>query len=370
MVLGVPVVRLLYERGRFTPADTQATAAALLLYSLGLVGYTGVKVLAPAFYALGRPRVPLLASVSAVATNLLAILLLHGALGFRAIALGTALGSLVNAGLLVGLFEKRVGGLFGHGLFRPIARMALAAAVMAGLAWLAAAGLERLVGTRGLGAQLATGLLPVVAGVGLYVLLTHALRVGEAEVVWRMVRDRLRRGDRSPACLAPRATPTSMRHATLAGFACCRASSRPAGTRAAGGGGHIVRLEYLLWSPQPSGQLQKGLGDVEGTLLDVEADLGLGEGGANALRGTLRLGGSWKLRGSWSPLEFRGDVTAGQPFVYGTTVVRPGDRVLTSLPTTSPASWSGISWSVRRASSACSWALVLRRRRGLVNGTT
>ena len=59
MVLGVPVVRLLYERGRFTPADTQATAAALLLYSLGLVGYTGVKVLAPAFYALGRPRVPL-----------------------------------------------------------------------------------------------------------------------------------------------------------------------------------------------------------------------------------------------------------------------------------------------------------------------
>jgi hypothetical protein len=94
---------------------------------------------------------------------------------------------------------------------------------------------------------------------------------------------------------------------------------------------YTVRLEYLLWSPQPSGQLQKGLGDVEGTLLDAEADLGLGEGGANALRGTLRLGGSWKLRGSWSPLEFRGDVTAGQPFVYGTTVVRAGDRVLTSL---------------------------------------
>jgi putative peptidoglycan lipid II flippase len=192
MVLGVPVVRLIYERGRFTPADTQATAVALLLYSFGLVGYTGVKVLAPAFYALGRPRVPLLASVSAVATNLVVIWAFHARLGFRAIAIGTALGSLVNSALLVGLFEKRVGGLLGHGLFRPIARMALAAAVMAGLAWLAAVGLEGLVGTRGLGAQLATGLVPVVAGVGLYVLLTHALRVGEAEVVWRMVRDRLR----------------------------------------------------------------------------------------------------------------------------------------------------------------------------------
>jgi putative peptidoglycan lipid II flippase len=193
MVLGVPVVRLLYERGRFTPADTQATASALLLYSFGLVGYTGVKVLAPAFYALGRPRVPLLASVSAVATNLLVVLLLHGSLGFRAIALGTALGSLVNAGILVGLFEKRVGGLFGHGLFRPVARMAASAAVMGALAWLAATGLERLAGTRGLGAQAATGLLPVAVGVSSYLLLTHVLRVGEADALWRAVRDRLRR---------------------------------------------------------------------------------------------------------------------------------------------------------------------------------
>jgi putative peptidoglycan lipid II flippase len=194
MVLGVPVVRLLYERGRFTGDDTRGTAAALFLYSLGLVGYTGVKVLAPAFYALGRPRVPLVASVSAVATNLVVIWLFHSRMGFRAIAAGTALGSLVNSGLLVGLFEKRVGGLLGHGLFRPIARMAAAAAVMGGLAWLAATGLERLVGTRGLGAQLVTGLVPVAAGVILYVLLTRALGVAEADVLWRLVRDRVRRG--------------------------------------------------------------------------------------------------------------------------------------------------------------------------------
>ena len=194
MALGVPVVRLLYERGRFTAVDTRATATALLVYSVGLIGYTGVKILAPAFYALGRPRVPLIASVSAVTTNLLVILAGNPRLGFRAIALGTALGALVNAGLLMGLFERRIGGLFGHGLFRPIARMLLAAAAMAAVAWLAAAGLERLVGTRGLVAQLLTGLVPVTAGVGVYVLLTRALRVAEADVLWHMVRDRLRPG--------------------------------------------------------------------------------------------------------------------------------------------------------------------------------
>jgi putative peptidoglycan lipid II flippase len=193
MALGVPVVRLLYERGRFTPDDTRATATALFLYSLGLVGYTGVKVLAPAFYALHRPRMPLLGSALAVATNLAVVLSAHGAIGFRAIALGTALGSLANAALLVALFERHVGGLFGHGLFRPIVRMAAAAAGMAAVAWLAAVGLERAVGTSGLLAQLATGLLPVLAGVAVYGLLTHALKVGEADVLWRMARERWRR---------------------------------------------------------------------------------------------------------------------------------------------------------------------------------
>jgi putative peptidoglycan lipid II flippase len=192
MVLGVPVVRLLYERGRFTAADTEATATALVLYALGLVGYTGVKVVAPSFYALGRPRLPLLASVSAVATNLLVIWALHGRFGYRAIALGTALGSLVNATLLVGAFEKRVGGLFGHGLARAIARMGMAAAVMGLAAWGAALGLERLVGTRGLFAQAVTGLVPVVLGVGLYGALARVLGVAEAREVWSAARDRLR----------------------------------------------------------------------------------------------------------------------------------------------------------------------------------
>jgi putative peptidoglycan lipid II flippase len=192
MVLGVPVVRLLYERGRFTAADTEATATALLLYALGLVGYTGVKVVAPSFYALGRPRLPLLASVSAVATNLLVIWALHGRFGYRAIALGTALGSLVNAALLVGAFEKRVGGLFGYGLVRSFSRMGVAAAVMGVAAWGAALGLERLVGTRGLFAQAVTGLLPVVLGVGVYGALARALGVAEAREVWRATRDRLR----------------------------------------------------------------------------------------------------------------------------------------------------------------------------------
>jgi putative peptidoglycan lipid II flippase len=193
MALGEPVVRLLYERGKFTATDTRQTATALLLYSFGLVGYTGVKVLAPAFYALGSPRVPLAASALAVATNLAVILAGHGSLGFRAIALGTALGSLLNAACLLTVFERRMGGLLGHGLVRSVLRMVAAAALMGFLARLFASLIEQRLGTVGLVAQVATGLVPVVAGTLLYFGLTQLFRVGEAHAFSSLVLQRLGR---------------------------------------------------------------------------------------------------------------------------------------------------------------------------------
>src|SRR5436190_892584 len=57
-LLGVPVIGLVYEHGRFAPRDTAAAAEALAGYALGLAGYAGIKVLAPAFYALNDARTP------------------------------------------------------------------------------------------------------------------------------------------------------------------------------------------------------------------------------------------------------------------------------------------------------------------------
>jgi putative peptidoglycan lipid II flippase len=180
MVLAVPIVRLLFERGRFTPADTTHTATALLLYAVGLVGYSCVKVLAPAFYALGHPRVPLLASAAAVAGNLALILLLHGRYGYRVIALGTALGAIVNMAILAGVFEARVGGLVRPLFDRTLAKVVAAAALMGAACWSAARALEAYVGTSGLPAQLLTGLGPVALGAALYLGLAVALRVPAA----------------------------------------------------------------------------------------------------------------------------------------------------------------------------------------------
>ena len=68
--------------------------STLLLMKL----YAGVKVLAPAFYALRAPRVPLIASIAAVVCNVCANLLLYRRLGAPGLALGTSIGATKAAG--------------------------------------------------------------------------------------------------------------------------------------------------------------------------------------------------------------------------------------------------------------------------------
>jgi hypothetical protein len=94
---------------------------------------------------------------------------------------------------------------------------------------------------------------------------------------------------------------------------------------------YTLRLEYLWWKPTPSGQIQKGLGNQEGTLLDIEEDLEVQSGQANVLQGSVRLGRTWKLNLGWTPLDFQGDAPAPRPFTYGTLVARFGDQVITSF---------------------------------------
>jgi putative peptidoglycan lipid II flippase len=69
VVLGRPIIAMIYERGAFTSTDTTMVTAALAAYSVGLVGYAAVKVLSPSFYALDDPRTPMLISIADIGIN-------------------------------------------------------------------------------------------------------------------------------------------------------------------------------------------------------------------------------------------------------------------------------------------------------------
>lgn len=95
--LGVPIVQLLFEYGRFTSSDTHATAMALAAYAAGLAAYSTVKVLVPACYALGNTRLPVTSSVLSVGVTIGLNLLLIGPFSYVGLALGTSLAAIFNA---------------------------------------------------------------------------------------------------------------------------------------------------------------------------------------------------------------------------------------------------------------------------------
>lgn len=130
-VLATPIVRLIFEHGRFTPTDTAATAAALAFYAPGLVGYSVVKLVSPAFYALGNSRIPVIASGASIGVNVVLNLFLLRALGHRGLALGTAVAALTNAGILLFLLHDRLRGIDGARLITTVAKISLASVIMA-----------------------------------------------------------------------------------------------------------------------------------------------------------------------------------------------------------------------------------------------
>jgi putative peptidoglycan lipid II flippase len=190
MVLAGPIISLIYEHGRFGPADTAATAQALVCYAVGLYGYSAVKVFAPAWYALDNARVPVVGSVLGMVANVVLNVTLYPVLGFKGVALGTSLAAGANFAVLAVAWRRRHGQLGGEGIVRHLARVLAASAVLAIAAWGTFRGLAPLVPPHGLPRQLALGLLPVAAGGIAYLAAAKALGIPELEELLGVLRRR------------------------------------------------------------------------------------------------------------------------------------------------------------------------------------
>ena len=96
IVLAEPIIRLIFEHGAFTAADTQATAVALSLYGVGLFAYSANKVIVPVYYAVNAARYPVIASFLAIGFNVLIIVNTIDHFQHRAIALSTSAVMIIN----------------------------------------------------------------------------------------------------------------------------------------------------------------------------------------------------------------------------------------------------------------------------------
>ncbi|MBI3493722.1 MAG: murein biosynthesis integral membrane protein MurJ [Acidobacteria bacterium] len=195
IALATPIVQLLFQRGHFAAADTAATAAALRLYAVGLVGYSTVRIVSPAFYAIGRSRVPVMVSACAIGANVIASVALVKLMGFRGLALGTSIAAIVNAAALVWLLQRHLGGVNVRRLGVTVVKIAVSALVMAAMAaWLQNAMMRAVPGQpfTAQALRLAVSIGGALAGLGVTARVLHVDEFADllSTVQSRLVRDR------------------------------------------------------------------------------------------------------------------------------------------------------------------------------------
>ncbi|HKX60473.1 MAG TPA: lipid II flippase MurJ, partial [Verrucomicrobiae bacterium] len=193
LTLAEPMIRLLFERGKFDAASTLRSSRALAALAPGLVAFSVVNVLARAFYALGDTKTPMRISVFCLLLNVLVSAALM--FPFREAGLGVAntATSLVNVSLLFYALRRKLKTLEMGALARQVPAL-MAAAVVAGVvAW----GLARM-WTLGLGhssliLKLGEVFLPIAGASVVYCALNLWLKTGFIEEAVRVIRERLPR---------------------------------------------------------------------------------------------------------------------------------------------------------------------------------
>ncbi len=186
LVLGRPLVGLLFERGAFEAGSTEAVTWALAFYALGLVGYAGLEIVARAFYALHDTLTPVWVGGLAMGLNVALSLTLPGVFGLvgwphhAGLALANSVAILLELVALLVLMQRRMNGLEGRRTLTAFAKSGLAALAMGVvlLGWQAV--------LPGAG-SLVLGGGGIVLGVAVYLGAALLLRVEELRALARLV---------------------------------------------------------------------------------------------------------------------------------------------------------------------------------------
>ena len=192
-VLGVPLIRLIFEHGAFGPTDTYWTSRALIFYLIGLPFAAVDWPLNYAFYAQQDTRTPALVGVASVGVYLLVALPLVGSWGMLGLVLADSAKQASHAVIMLALLRRRLGHLGGQGVIRTGALTALAAGAMGAVVWWVIPLLQRLWPSAGLIHEVSVVAVGAGLGVSLYLLLVTLLRIEEMRLVWQKVGGRLRR---------------------------------------------------------------------------------------------------------------------------------------------------------------------------------
>jgi putative peptidoglycan lipid II flippase len=187
LTLAEPIMRLLFERGKFDATSTDQAALALACLAPGLVLFSTVNVLARAFFALGDTKTPMRISVFCLALNLLLSFALVWRYKQGGLGIANTCTSAMNLGLLLYALKRKLINLEMQSLRSALLPMLLAGALAGGLAWWGWRSWENALGHGSVLLKLGAVFVPAIAAGILYWLVALLFKVPAAGELARFV---------------------------------------------------------------------------------------------------------------------------------------------------------------------------------------
>lgn len=204
IVLGEPIIGLIYQRGEFDAFDTDMTSWALAAYSIGLAGYAAIKVLSPAFYALNDAKTPMYISLASILIHVPASFGLMQLLstvgvsperpngyGHAGVALATSVVATVNFVALLVFMRRRIKRINGRAIIASVVKVLAASAAMSAVAYLSYHALTGYFGDKTLYVRLIEALVPIAFSGMIFLLAAKLLRIREVEQIISIARRKL-----------------------------------------------------------------------------------------------------------------------------------------------------------------------------------
>jgi putative peptidoglycan lipid II flippase len=189
LVLSDPMIRLVYERGEFSAADTQLVATALFWFAFSLPFNGLFLILTRTFFSLQRPWVPTAISGVNLAITAIAAAAFYEPFGVGGIVAATVIATAVSVLAQTIVLRRQLGRLELGRLTWTTIRTAGAAALLAGSSYGVWYVLDQ-----ALGRDLVAQIVSLGAGLGVgalvYAAAVAALRIPEAHQIWRLLRRR------------------------------------------------------------------------------------------------------------------------------------------------------------------------------------
>ncbi len=209
IVLGEPIIALIYERGAFDAFDTNMTAWALTAYSVGLAAYASIKVFSPAFYALDDAKTPMYISVASILVHvptsfgMMQLLSKVGVsperpsgYGHAGVALATSIVALVTLIALAFFMRRKIKRINGTSILVALGKIIAASVVMSAAGYGTYYLLARQFADKTLLIRLIEAFVPIAVSGVVFLAAAKLLRIGEVQKIVAGVSRKLGAGAR------------------------------------------------------------------------------------------------------------------------------------------------------------------------------